>query len=106
MSVVSGGLVLVMVAVVVGVIGVIGGLEVAGAEKPGSTKLSGACCGVSNCRVTTVTSAITMAIANSPAMLAPSSAGVELCHGWDGVCSSSGSTSSFTPVTGSDSNGA
>ena len=86
MSVVTGGLVLVIVAVVVGV----DGEWVAVAENDGSTKFSGAWSGSLNWRDTNVTAAIRMPITARPATLAPTSAGVRLYHGVaDDDCSSS-----------------
>jgi hypothetical protein len=85
MSVVTGGLVLVIVAVVVGV-----DEWVADAENDGSTKFSGACSGSLNWRATNVTAAMMMPIATRPATLAPITLGVRLYHGVsDGDCSSS-----------------
>ena len=90
MSVVTGGLVLVIVAVVVGV----DGEWVAVAENDGSTKFSGAWSGSLNWRDTNVTAAIRMPITARPATLAPTSAGVRLYHGVaDDNCSSSWSSS-------------
>jgi hypothetical protein len=80
MSVVTGGLVLVIVAVVVGV----DGEWVAVAENDGSTKSSGAWSGSLNWRDTNVTAAMRMPITARPATLAPTSAGVA-----DDDCSSS-----------------
>ena len=71
MSLVTGGLVLVIVAVVVGVEG-----PVAVAENDGSTKFSGACVGSLNWRLTNVTAANRMPIAARPATLAPTTADV------------------------------
>ena len=86
MSVVTGGLVLVIVAVVVGV----DNEWVAVAENDGSTKFSGAWSGSLNWRDTNVTAAIRMPITARPATLAPTSAGVRLYHGVaDDNCSSS-----------------
>jgi hypothetical protein len=86
MSVVTGGLVLVIVAVVVGV----DGEWVAVAENDGSTKFSGAWSGSLNWRDTNVTAAMRMPITARPATLAPTSAGVRLYHGVaDDNCSSS-----------------
>ena len=76
MSVVTGGLVLVIVAVVVGV-----DECDADAENDGVTKLSGACSGSLNWRATNVTAAMMMAIAAMPATLAPMTLGVRLYHG-------------------------
>jgi hypothetical protein len=76
-SVVTGGLVLVIVAVVVGV-------EVdpvAVAEKDGATKSSGAWSGSLNWLDTNVTAAMRMPITARPATLAPITAGVRLYHG-------------------------
>ena len=84
MSLVTGGLVLVIVAVVVGV------AELpAVAENDGGTKSSGACSGWLNCRATYVTAVITMASATSAATLAPTTLGVRLYHGVSGDSSSS-----------------
>jgi len=86
MSVVTGGLVLVIVAVVVGV----DGEWVAVAENDGSTKFSGAWSGSLNWRDTNVTAAMRMPITATPATLALTSAGVRLYHGVaDDDCSSS-----------------
>ena len=86
MSVVTGGLVLVIVAVVVGV----DDDRVAVAENDGSTKFRGACSGSLNWRDTNVTAAMRMPITARPATLAPTTAGVRLYHGaGDGDCSSS-----------------
>jgi len=76
MSVVTGGLVLVIVAVVVSV-----DECDADAENDGVTKLSGACSGSLNWRATNVTAAMMMAIAAMPATLAPMTLGVRLYHG-------------------------
>jgi hypothetical protein len=76
MSVVTGGLVLVIVAVVVVV-----DEWLAVAEYDGSTKFSGACSGSSNWRDTKVTAAIMIPIAAMPATLAPMTFGVRLYHG-------------------------
>lgn len=84
MSVVTGGLVLVIVPVVVGV----DEDPVAVAENDGSTKFSGACSGSLNCRDTNVTAAMRMPITARPATLAPMTLGVRLYHGV-GDCSSS-----------------
>ncbi|HEY6646156.1 MAG TPA: hypothetical protein VI217_03550 [Mycobacterium sp.] len=81
MSVVTGGLVLVMVWGVVGVDD-----PVAVAENDGSTKFSGACVGSLNWPATNVTAARRMPITARPATLAPMTLGVRLYHG---VCSSS-----------------
>ena len=75
-SVVTGGLVLVMVAVVVVVDELL-----AVAVKVGSTKFSGACVGSSNWRATNDTAAMMMPIAAMPATLAPMTLGVRLYHG-------------------------
>jgi hypothetical protein len=84
MSVVTGGLVLVIVAVVVGVDD-----AVADAEKDGSTKFRGACSGSLTWRVTNVTAAMRMPITARPATLAPITAEVRLYQGADdGDCSS------------------
>jgi hypothetical protein len=86
MSVVTGGLVLVIVAVVVGVANDRGAV----AENDGSTKFRGACSGSLNCRVMNVTAAMRMPIAATPATLAPMTLGVRLYHGVsDGDSSSS-----------------
>lgn len=79
MSVVTGGLVLVIVAVVVGVVD----NRVAVAENVGSTKFRGACSGPSNWRATNVTAAMRMPMTASPATLAPTTFGVRLYHGGD-----------------------
>jgi ABC-type Co2+ transport system permease subunit len=71
MSVVTGGLVLVIVAVVVGVDG-----PVAVAENVGSMKFCGACAGSLNWRLTNVTAANRIPIAARPAALAPTTADV------------------------------
>ena len=85
-SVVTGGLVLVIVAVVVGV----DDDRVAVAENDGSTKFRGACSGSLDWRDTNVTAAMRMPITARPATLAPTTAGVRLYHGaGDGDCSSS-----------------
>ncbi|MBE1551478.1 hypothetical protein GGC64_005538 [Mycobacterium sp. OAS707] len=76
MSVVTGGLVLVIVAVVVVV-----DEWLAVAEYDGSTKFSGACSGSPNWRDTKVTAAIMIPIAAMPATLAPMTFGVRLYHG-------------------------
>lgn len=90
MSVVTGGLVLVIVAVVVGV----DNEWVAVAENDGSTKFSGAWSGSLKWCDTNVTAAIRMPITARPATLAPTSAGVRLYHGVaDDNCSSSWSSS-------------
>jgi hypothetical protein len=97
MSVVTGGLVLVIVAVVVGV----DEDPVAVAENDGSTKFSGACSGSLAWRDTNVTAAMRMPITARPATLAPITASVRLYHGGDdGVCSSS---SGSRPAMASDS---
>ena len=86
MSVVTGGLVLVIVAVVVGV----DDEPVAVAENEGSTKFEGACSGSLDWRETNVTAAMRMPITARPTTLAPITAGVRLYHGADdGDCSSS-----------------
>ena len=86
MSVVTGGLVLVMVAVVVGV----DDEWVAVAENDGSTKFSGACSGSLDWRGTNDTAAMRTPITATPTRLAPTTAGVRLYHGeGDGVCSPS-----------------
>jgi len=77
MSVVTGGLVLVIVAVVVGV----DNDRVAVAENDGSTKFSGACSGSLNWPDTNVTAAMRMPSTARPATLAPITAGVRLYHG-------------------------
>ena len=76
MSVVTGGLVLVIVAVVVVV-----DEWLAVAENDGSTKFSGACSGSSNWRDTKVTAAMMIPTAAMPATLAPMTLGVRLYHG-------------------------
>jgi hypothetical protein len=76
MSVVAGGLVLVIVAVVVGVDDC-----VTGAENDGSTKVDGAGSGWLNWRVTNITAAMRMPITARPATLAPMTLGVRLYHG-------------------------
>ena len=76
MSVVTGGLVLVIVAVVVGVDDCD-----ADAENDGGTKFSGACSGSLNWRETNVTAAMMMPMAAMPATLAPMRLGVRLYHG-------------------------
>lgn len=98
MSVVTGGLVLVIVAVVVGVDDDTGVVS----ENDGSTKLSGACSGSLNWRATNVTATMRMPITTTPTRLAPTTAGVRLYHGErDDSCSpwSSGPR----PVTATDS---
>jgi hypothetical protein len=86
MSVVTGGLVLVIVAVVVGVDDDTGAV----AENDGWTKLSGAWSGSLNWRATTVTATMRMPITMRPSRLAPTTAGVRLYHGEDdGFCSPS-----------------
>lgn len=77
MSLVTGGLVLVIVAVVV--VGVEDWLAVA--EKDGSTKFSGACSGSSDWRPTNVTAAKSRPITATPATLAPMTLGVRLYQG-------------------------
>jgi hypothetical protein len=84
MSVVTGGLVLVIVAVVVGV----DEDPVAVAENVGSTKFKGAWSGSLDRLDTKVTAAMRMPITASPATLAPMTLGVRLYHGV-GDCSSS-----------------
>ena len=84
MSMVTGGLVLVIVAVVVGV----DDDRVAVAENDGSTTFRGACSGSLNWRDTNVTAAMRMPITAMPTTLAPTTAGVRLYHG-AGDCSSS-----------------
>ena len=84
MSVVTGGLVLVIVPVVVGV----DEDPVAVAENDGSTKSSGAWSGSPNCRDTNVTAAMRMPSTARPATLAPMTLGVRLYQGV-GDCSSS-----------------
>ncbi|AGB20816.1 hypothetical protein Mycsm_00363 [Mycobacterium sp. JS623] len=76
MSVVTGGLVLVIVAVVVGV-----DEWLAVAENDGSTKFSGAWSGSPNWRATNVTAAMMMPTAAIAATLAPMTFGVRLYHG-------------------------
>jgi hypothetical protein len=85
MSVVTGGTVLVIVAVVVGVDDEL----VAVAENVGSTKLRGACSGPLVWRATNITAAMRMPITARPAMLAPITFGVRLYHGVGGDSSSS-----------------
>ena len=98
MSVVTGGLVLVIVAVVVGVAD---GSE-AEAENEGVTKFRGACSGWLNCRATNVPATMRTPITATPATLAPTTAGVRLCHGSDvGDCSWSRPPRSL-PVTATD----
>lgn len=98
MSVVTGGLVLVIVAVVVGV----DDEWVTVAENDGSTKLSGACSGWLNWRATSVPATMRSTITAIPTTLAPTTAAVRLYHGWDGGdCSSSRSLWSL-PVTATD----
>jgi hypothetical protein len=88
MSVVTGGLVLVMVAVVVGVDD--DDEWVAVAENDGSTKFSGACAGSLDWRATNDTATMRTPITTTPSRLAPTTAGVRLYHGeGDGVCSPS-----------------
>jgi hypothetical protein len=77
MSVVTGGLVLVIVAVVVGV----DEDPVAVAENDGSTKSKGACSGSLDRPDTKVTAAMRMPITARPATLAPMTLGVRLYHG-------------------------
>jgi hypothetical protein len=97
MSVVTGGLVLVIVAVVVGA-----EEWLALAENDGSTKFRGACTGSLAWRDTNVTAAMRMPITARPATLAPTTAGVRLYHDADdGVCSSWSSGS--RPAMASDS---
>jgi hypothetical protein len=99
MSVVTGGLVLVIVAVVVGV----DDEPVAVAENDGSTKFRGARSGSLDWRDTNVTAAMRMPITARPTTLAPITAGVRLYHGADdGDCSSSWSSGSW-PAMASDS---
>jgi hypothetical protein len=76
MSVVAGGLVLVIVAVVVGV-----GDCVACGENDGSTKVDGGGSGWLNWRVTNITAAMRMPMTARPATLAPMTLGVRLYHG-------------------------
>jgi hypothetical protein len=86
MSVVTGGLVLVMVAVVVGV----DDEWVAVAENDGSTKFSGACWGSLDWRATNDTATMRTPITTTPTRLAATTAGVRLYHGeGDGVWSPS-----------------
>jgi len=75
-SVVAGGLVLVIVAVVVGVddCGAV-------AENDGSTKFDGGGSGWLTWRVRNITAATRMAITARPATLAPMTLGVRLYHG-------------------------
>ena len=77
MSVVTGGLVLVIVAVVVGV----DDDWVAVAENDGSTKFDGACVGSLNWRDTNVPAAMRRPITARPTTLAPMTLGVRLYHG-------------------------
>lgn len=77
MSVVSGGLVLVIVWVVVGVVADC----VAVAEKVGSMKLRGASSGSPNWRDSAVATTIRTPITARARTLAPMSAGVRLCQG-------------------------
>ena len=98
MSVVIGGLVLVMVPVVVGV-AVVSPAE----EKEGSTKFSGACSGSLNCRDTHDAEVMSTAIKTSAAMLAPSSVEVLLCQGTAGGSGRALSSRSGL-VTATDSN--
>jgi hypothetical protein len=99
LSVVTGGLVLVIVAVVVGV----DDEPVAVAENDGSTKFEGACSGSLDWCETNVTAAMRMPITARPTTLAPITAGVRLYHGADdGDCSSSWSSGSW-PAMASDS---
>jgi hypothetical protein len=97
MSVVTGGLVLVIVAVVVGVDD-----AVADAENDGSTKFRGACSGSLNWRETNVTAAMRMPITAMPTTLAPITAGVRLYHGADEDACPSSSSGSW-PAMASDS---
>jgi hypothetical protein len=76
MSVVAGGLVLVIVAVVVGVDD-----SGAGAENDGSTNVDGAGSGWLTWRVTNVAAAMRMPMTARPARLAPMTLGVRLYHG-------------------------
>ena len=85
MSVVTGGLVLVIVAVVVGVDVICGSV----AENDGWTKSNGACSGSLAWRATYVTAAMRMPITARPATLAPITLGVRLYHGTGGGDSSS-----------------
>src|SRR3954471_23157765 len=99
MSVVTGGLVLVIVPVVVGV----DDDRVAVAENDGSTKLGGVFPGSLDWPDTNVTAAMRMPMTARPATLAPRTAGVRLYHGaGDGDCSSSESSGSW-PAMASDS---
>lgn len=82
-SVVTGGLVEVIVAVVVAVV------DAAGSENDGSTKFSGASSGLSNWCATKEPASTSRPIARMPSRLAPITAGVRLCHG----CSSDESSS-------------
>ena len=98
MSEVTGGLVLVIVAVVVGV----DVDPVAVAENEGWTKSSGACSGSLNWRDTNVTAAMRMPTTARPTTLAAITAGVRLYHGSDDGDSSSWSSGS-RPAMASDS---
>jgi hypothetical protein len=97
MSLVTGGLVLVIVAVVVGVDD-----PVAVAENDGSTKFRGACSGSLDWRATNVTATIRRPATASPSTLAPRTAGVRLCQGPDDGVPRSSSSESW-PVTATDS---
>jgi hypothetical protein len=77
MSVVTGGLVLVIVSVVVGV----DDDRVSVAENDGGTKFRGGWSGSLDWRDTYVTAAIRMPITARPATLAPITAGVRSYHG-------------------------
>lgn len=83
-SVVSGGLVLVMVAVVA-VVAARVWLSVA--ENVGSTKSSGASVGASNRPATKETASTRIPIAATPSTLAPTTSGVRLYQGCGGVSS-------------------
>lgn len=77
MSVVTGGLVLVIVAVVVGADDLL-----VVAEKDGSTKFAGgASPGPPDCRITAITTVTSRAITATPAALAASRVEVRLCQG-------------------------
>jgi hypothetical protein len=99
MSVVTGGLVLVIVAVVVGVDDIRGSV----AEYDGSTKFSGAWSGSSDWRATYVTAAMRTPINARPATLAPTTLGVRLYHGTGGGDASSSWSSGARPAMASDS---
>jgi hypothetical protein len=92
-SVVTGGLVLVIVPLVVDDIVVL--------PKTGSTNWGGAWMGSPAWRATNITPATARPIAAAAATLAPNTARVDWCHGLAGSRPSSRSS----PVTGTDSNG-